>query len=149
MRNSERQEGNMSQSTTPPLDPLLIPVYLGDGGPQPKRKLAAVSVIAKTAARHGKNTRRNRKPTQPTKYTIADAFNYFCGPTEERGGSEFQNERCVRSVAYLLEYLSNHGNSDVAGTEVSGLGGVLAFCADAMARAIAHREWLREHGGKS
>jgi hypothetical protein len=139
----------MSQSTIPPLDPLLIPMSSEDGGPKQKRRLTAVSVIANTPSRQGKKKRRNRKSHQPPKYTIAEAFDYFHGPTEEEGNSEFQNERCVRSVAYLLEYLSNHGNQAVPGDEASGLGGVLASCADHMSRATVRREWLRVLGGKS
>jgi hypothetical protein len=137
-------------SQTPPLDPLLIPVSSGVGGPKPKRKVAAVSVIAKTAARHGKGERRNRKSHQPAKYTIADAFDYFNGPVgAERGEYDFQNERCVRSVAYLLEYLSNHGNQRIQGADASGLGGVLVFCANQMARAATWRKAERETGDKS
>jgi hypothetical protein len=138
----------MSESKITPLDPVLLPDLSGSEGS--KRKLASVSVIAKTRARHGKNERGNRKQPRPAKYSIEDAFNYFNAPYgSDRGEGEFQNERCVRSVAYLLHYLSNYGNSDVDGSAVTGLGRALEACAEEMARAVGRQEWLREMGGKS
>jgi hypothetical protein len=131
----------MSQSTTPPLDPVLL-----SEGETPKRELATVSAINKTRARRGKSKRHNLKPP---KFTIADAFNFFRTPYDsDRGEIEFQNERCVRSVAYLLHYASDFGNKDVGAAVVDGLGRVLEKCAADIALGIARQAWLREHGGK-
>lgn len=132
----------MSQSTTPPLDPVLLP-----GSERPERQLATVSVIKKTSARHGKSKRRN---ANPAKFTIEDAFNFFRTPYDsDRGEIEFQNERCVRSVAYLLHYACDYGNKDLRGDIASGLGHVLEKCASDIALGIGRQTFLREHGGKS
>ena len=135
----------MSESTITPLDPALLLDL--SGSEAPKRKLAAVAVIKKTSARSGKSKRRNPKPA---KFTIDEAFNFFCTPYDSgQGEIEFQNERCVRSVAYLLHYASDYGNKDVRGGVADGLGDVLEKCASGIALGRERQEWLREHGGKS
>lgn len=130
----------MSQSTTPPLDPVLLP-----GSESPKRKLAAVAVIKKASNRHGKSKRRNS-----AKLTIENAFNFFYTPYDsDHGESEFQTERAVRSVAYLLHYLSQYGNTDANGAAADGLAHTLEKCAAGIALGRERQDFLREHGGKS
>ncbi|MGH9735979.1 MAG: hypothetical protein ACRD8A_15470 [Candidatus Acidiferrales bacterium] len=72
------------------------------------------------------------------RFTIEEAFDYFHVPREKRRpgrefspeGSELNDERCVRSVAFLLNYLSSAGNDDVHGMVAYGLGQILECCAD-------------------
>jgi hypothetical protein len=85
--------------------------------------------------------------SQSAKFALTEAFDYFVVPSGagELTEGAFNNERCVRAVAYLLHYCSENGNRDLDGSSAQGLGLVLEQCARRIALAEARREWLREH----
>ena len=68
---------------------------------------------------------------KPKRYTLEQAFDYFnSGPDDEF--EDFNNERCVRAVAFLLHYCSEMGNENMHGYAAHGLGHVLDRCANQM-----------------
>ena len=85
--------------------------------------------------------------SQSMKFALTEAFDYFAVPNSagELTEGAFNNERCVRAVAYLLHYCSENGNRDVDGSSALGLGLVLEQCAGKIALAEERRRWLREH----
>src|SRR5271170_3442240 len=90
----------------------------------------------------------SHRKTEPKKYTVEQAFDYSIAPLrEDDGENEFQNERCARSIAFLLHYLSKYGNEGVDGITASGLGNALEQCAHNMAHAAARQALRRETGG--
>lgn len=79
------------------------------------------------------------------KYSIAEAFDYFNTPDgEQPSASHFNNERCIRAVAFLLHHCSQYGNEDVQGFIAHGLGHVLEQCASDIDRVERCPEWLRK-----
>jgi len=126
----------MSQTTTPPLDPILSPDL--------SRPNLTLAMITKKKSVRPTGKRRSRKPKEKL-YTLEQAFDYFHGPTEEC--PEFQNERAVRAIAFLLHYFSEEGNEDVDGYVAHGLGQALEISAAKIAQASARRLYLREKDG--
>ena len=114
----------------------------------------------RTARRTALQNGTGNLPSEPTvpsgseqaekRYTLEEAFDYFMTPPDENPDtSQINNERCIRAVAFLLHYCSNHGNDDVYGWTAHGLGYVLEQCASDVRRPDEHRKWLREHGAPS
>jgi hypothetical protein len=86
-------------------------------------------------------------------WTMEDAFDGLCGPREsptptgigvinDTAREELNLERGIRSVAFLLSYVSENGNAEVNGFIAEGLGRCLSFCAKESARLSSfHRRW--------
>jgi hypothetical protein len=134
-------------SQAPPLEPILIPDSPLDqenrthAKPESKRRPEPVAMVQKPPK--AKKPRRT-KIAVPL-FTLEDAFDFFSvSPGGERTDSEFQNERCVRAVAFLLHYCSEYGNEAMEGSAAHGLGLVLQKCAGNIAYAVAHHDWVRE-----
>jgi hypothetical protein len=89
-----------------------------------------------------------RRRRKVEKYTIEQAFNYFYGPEEDAKCEEFNNERGVRAVAYLLTYCSQYGNESLDGDAAMGLARVLKCCASEIARSEIRRQWLARKGDR-
>ena len=88
-------------------------------------------------------------PRRTCSFTLEHAFDYFfVVDGGESNDTEFQNERCVRAVSFLLDYLSEHGNEDVEGFVASGLGGVLKKCSGNIASTAARRQRERNLRGR-
>ena len=135
----------MSESTTPPLVPILIPDSPGKDGPKSaaksERKRAAVPAVAEVPT-----PTPNNQAAEPQRFTLADAFDYFEIPDDDYPSeSELNNERCVRAVAFLLHYCSEHGNEPIEGSAAHGLAKVLEKCAADISHVKAHREWLKKN----
>jgi hypothetical protein len=65
-------------------------------------------------------------------WTMDDAFGWNGYGSLETDGLDL--ERGIRSVAFLLEYLSAGGNEELDGFVAYGLGECLSFCAKKSAR---------------
>jgi hypothetical protein len=74
-------------------------------------------------------SRASASTSEQPKYTIAQAFDYYYGPTGMDEHEQFNDERGIRAAAYLLSYCSQHGNEMVDGNAVNGLARILEFCA--------------------
>jgi hypothetical protein len=61
-------------------------------------------------------------------WTMEDAFEWDGYGSLKTDGLDL--ERGIRSVAFLLEYLSEAGNKEIAGFVAQGLGRCLSFCAN-------------------
>jgi hypothetical protein len=71
------------------------------------------------------------------KWTMEEAFDNLC---ETNGNREELNlERGIRSVAFLLSYVSEDGNTEVDGFIAEGLGKCLSFCAKESVRLRSFR----------
>ena len=72
-------------------------------------------------------------PQEPgsSRFTLEEAFDYFEIPEGDRNPSDSPRnvERAIRSVAFLLEWLSQHGNEPVDGFTAHGLAEILGRCA--------------------
>ena len=120
-------------------------------------RMASPNGAAPTPARTESTMAASEPPREPgepesteKKYTLAEAFDYFVTLGDEQPPtSQINNERCIRAVAFLLHYCSQHGNADVYGFIAHGLAHVLEQCASEVERPDEHRQWLREHGGPS
>jgi hypothetical protein len=66
------------------------------------------------------------------KFTLEEAFDYFHISDDDKDPSVSSRnlERAVRSVTFLLEWLSEHGNESVEGFTAHGLARILDRCAD-------------------
>jgi hypothetical protein len=64
------------------------------------------------------------------KYTLAEAFDYFQGPSDREQHDRLNVERGLRSVAFLLTWCSDIGNQPVDGNAANGLARILELCAD-------------------
>ena len=70
------------------------------------------------------------------RFTIANAFNYFhVMDDDDLEKTETQScpinaERFVRSISFLLDYLSMNGNEPVSGSAAHGLAAALKYLAD-------------------
>lgn len=66
------------------------------------------------------------------KFTLEEAFDYFHISEDDRDPSVSSRnlERVVRSVAFLLEWCSEHGNESVEGFTAHGLARILDRCAN-------------------
>lgn len=74
--------------------------------------------------------RKERGPkNQLLKYTIEEAFSYFNGPAgyapENADGKVLNVKRAILSAAFLLDWLSTHGNEPVDGFSAHGLAEIL------------------------
>jgi hypothetical protein len=135
----------MSESTTPPLVPILIPDSPGNDGSKPKRTSKPKPAVVPLAAKTPDPPPIPQKP-EPQRFTLADAFDYFEIPDDDYPSeSELNNERCVRAVAFLLHYCSEHGNEPIEGFAAHGLAKVLEKCAAYISHVKAHREWLKKN----
>jgi hypothetical protein len=76
------------------------------------------------------------------KYTIEQAFNYFYGPEENVECEQFNTERGIRAVGYLLTFCSQYGNEALEGDAAVGLARILECCASELARSKSRRQWL-------
>lgn len=79
------------------------------------------------------------------KFTLAEAFDYFHIP----GGdfpeeSSLNDERCVRAVAFLLHYCSDHGNEPITAMAAEGLAHILEFAGKNVAHTASRRNKARE-----
>ncbi len=70
-----------------------------------------------------------RLPAHPREqmWTMEDAFDWDGGGNLKSAGLDL--ERGIRSVAFLLQYLSDGGNEEIDGFVAEGLGKCLTFCA--------------------
>ncbi len=80
-------------------------------------------------------------PPEPQKVTLAEAFDYFNVPDQSSSPelTEINLERALRSVTFLLEWLSHHGNEAVDGFAAHGLAQVLDRCAERVSHPRAAR----------
>jgi hypothetical protein len=86
-------------------------------------------------------------------WTLEDAFDGLCEPRgsptptgigviNDTAREELNLERGIRSVAFLLSYVSENGNAEVNGFIAGGLGLCLSFCAKESVRLFSfHRQW--------
>ena len=88
---------------------------------------------------HSAKLKARREP----RFTIAEAFMPFLepdapadprGPERELRRVHFDLERGIRAAALLLDLLTQEGNRPLDGETATGLGRVLEFCADEIAR---------------
>jgi hypothetical protein len=124
-------------TTPPPLDPILIPDSPA-GSPSPavtKSELSPVAGINKST-RKPPAPAKPRRPRKPEKVTLEDAFDYFNVPdgADTPELTDINLERALRSVTFLLEWLSHHGNESVDGFVAHGLAQVLDRCAQGVRR---------------
>ena len=88
------------------------------------------------------------------KFTIADAVDYLTdsptpdGQPDGHIQEEFNGERVIRSVAFLLDYLSDGGNEYVYGFAVSGLADALKTCAERGFERARYARSTREPGSE-
>jgi hypothetical protein len=93
------------------------------------------------------STASEREPEQL--WTMEDAFDGLCEPRKSRAGigildvsrDELNLERGIRSVAFLLDYLSEDGNTAVDGCTAQGLMNCLRFCASEASRLRKWHTW--------
>jgi hypothetical protein len=103
-----------------------------------------VPVAVNPAEATSNSTAPEREPEQL--WTMEDAFDGLCEPRKSRAGigiidvsrEELNLERGIRSVAFLLDYVSEDGNTAVDGYVAQGLMTCLRFCASEAARL---RKW--------
>lgn len=74
------------------------------------------------------------------RWTLAEAFDYFHLTDEKLApdSNPLNQERAVRAVAFLLHYMSQHSNMEVAGAVANGLAEVLEHAANGMGEPV----WL-------
>lgn len=70
-----------------------------------------------------------QRPKQSAKYTIVQAFDFFFGPQDRDAHEQFNDERGIRAVAFILTYCSQIGNNVVDGYAANGLARILEYCA--------------------
>jgi hypothetical protein len=76
------------------------------------------------------------KGPEPQKFTLAEAFDYFNIP-DHSGTPELTDinlERAIRSVSFLLYWMSHHGNEQVDGYVAHGLAYIVERCAEGVKR---------------
>ena len=82
-------------------------------------------------------SRESQPPPGPEleKFSLSEAFDYFNISDDDRDPSisSMNLERAIRAVAFLLEWLSQHGNESVDGFTAHGLAQILDRCADKVA----------------
>jgi hypothetical protein len=118
-----------SESTKPPLEPHLIPDSPTDRvepeskpGPQPP------VVLRKKRSGNKSQGPPPSGPSEAAKYTIAEAFDFYCACSEDREDLNF--ERAIRAVGFLLHWVTQTGNKPIEGPAASGLGHILDDAAD-------------------
>jgi hypothetical protein len=100
------------------------------------------------ASQPGDSCPKESAAAEEPKFTLTDAFDYFnVGDKDEPSSCAINDERCVRAVAFLLHYLSHHGNEPVAGWIAHGLAHVLEECADRFGCTEGHRQLRGENHG--
>jgi hypothetical protein len=108
-----------------------------------------ISVAEVLAAGQNNSSLPEKEPEQM--WTLEDAFDGLCDPREsptptgigiinDTSREELNLERGIRSVAFLLSYVSEDGNAKVDGFIAEGLGLCLKFCAKESVRLLSfHR----------
>ena len=71
-----------------------------------------------------------KKAKRPTAEALEAAFDYFEGPEDDREREALNQERCLRSVRFLLTYCSEMGNEALPGDVAYGLAQALGVCLD-------------------
>ena len=78
--------------------------------------------------------KRAGKRYRTSRYTIRQAFDFFYGPDNRERHRQFNDERALRAVAFLLTYGSDIGNEFLDGNAANGLARILELCAERMMR---------------
>jgi len=108
--------------------PISVEEARQHGIPLPTLLKASINAVAKKKKSTTQRTRAKR-PAQPEKYTVAQAFDYFYGPHSSDEHDTLNDERALRAVAFLLTYCSQQGNQLLDGNAANGLARVVEFCA--------------------
>jgi hypothetical protein len=112
------------------------------GGIEMKKKRKNKSTVAPVALPFNKQLNKNGEEVQlyngPRMFRIEDAFSWDSSD-ESIETRELNVERCIRSVAFLLEYLAQ-GINPISEWATLGLASCLDFCADEAASAQRSRK---------
>ncbi|HXN99303.1 MAG TPA: hypothetical protein VN881_09540 [Candidatus Acidoferrales bacterium] len=81
-------------------------------------------------------------------WTMRDAFAAAPGTMFDLETQELGVERGIRSVAFLLKYMSEDGNEEIEGYVAQGLGLCLDFCADQADRVREGRKFREQQKNK-
>lgn len=127
-----------TQSTTPPLDPLLIPD--SPAAQKPETTVTVVPAVATIPKSAGKKPRRKRAPKPAL--TLEDAFTYE--QNSSRDTSDL--EKAIRSISFLLQWSTDIGNNAPDGPLVNGLAFALDKIAD-QARDLYTHDDICKLGG--
>jgi hypothetical protein len=69
------------------------------------------------------------KPPAEIRYTLAEAFDYFhlIDESIDPSSNPLNQERAIRAVAFLMEWMSQHANENVPGCAAHGLAAILEY----------------------
>jgi hypothetical protein len=129
-----------THSTTPPLDPILIPDSPTDQKQKSEKAVTVVPPVATISKSATKKPRHSRTPKPGL--TLETAFT-----CEQSGSTDTVDlEKAIRSISFLLQWSSDIGNDDPDGPLVNGLTFALDKIAAEVHRLYTHDDILKLGG---